>query len=525
MILNGAIGSKLISHMSMFSNNGDDDFKIFPAVPTKYTVYNIYSGDLAKNMYGYPVLNGGMYPRLCNIIGESATGKTSFMIGSVASAIDNIRKRFGDGYSELFFFDCEKNTPTNRLLNLSNWSPADFITKCNYSNKDLTLLSLANLIIKIANEKAKFRKDYLLPSGLMDIDGREVQFLAPTYICVDSVAAVNPEGVESLIETGKDGEVKDLDALANNTEAMRDAKAWTIFVRKIKPYLDMGNVGLYCINHKTKETKMSMFEKETRYLPFLGMGEKLKGGKEFIFQSYNILDFQSGEKYDERNPVYGNDISGFSTRCSFVKNKGNIEGAKFPMVFDQFKGYIPEISDMEYLWQSKFGIDGVSKITLDVLPEISFTRKTLLKTIEEFPQLGRALQFTAKFHASNKMLWRTEPASLKDFGTNVPLEQRLSILYNFTTPYGKEANTEGFREFSRIAHENQKYYTFGGFNKDRYANVTSSNQNIENAVDNYTYCNSSPISPYDADLGNAHVYDGKYVIMKSDIPTSENIKK
>ena len=93
MILNGAIGSKLISHMSMFSNNGMDDFKIFPAVPTKYTVYNIYSGDLAKNMNGYPVLNGGIYPRLCNIIGESATGKTSFMIGSMASAVDNIRKR------------------------------------------------------------------------------------------------------------------------------------------------------------------------------------------------------------------------------------------------------------------------------------------------------------------------------------------------------------------------------------------------------------------------------------------------
>ena len=164
-------------------------------------------------------------------------------------------------------------------------------------------------------------------------------------------------------------------------------------------------------------------------------------------------------------------------------------------------------------------------MTLDVLPEISFTRKTLMKTIEEYPQLGRALQFTTKFHASNKMLWRTEPVSLKDFGTNVPLEQRLSILYNFTSPYGKEANTEGFREFSRIAHENQKYYSFGGFDKSKYINVTSSNQNIENATENYTYCNSTPISPFDADLGNAQVYDGKYVLMKSDIPTSENIKK
>ena len=34
--------------------------------------------------------------------------------------------------------------------------------------------------------------------------------------------------------------------------------------------------------------KVGMFDKETRYLPFLGMGEKIKGGKEFIYQSFNL---------------------------------------------------------------------------------------------------------------------------------------------------------------------------------------------------------------------------------------------
>ena len=225
------------------------------------------------------------------------------------------------------------------------------MNKCNYSNKPISLVEVANMILKIYNIKTTCKKDYLLPSGLRDVDGREIMFLAPTYICIDSVAQVNPNGVEDLLQLDKAGEVKDNDKLGSNMEAALDAKAWTIFVRKIKPYLDGANIGLYCINHKTKEMKVGMFDKETRYLPFLGMGEKIKGGKEFIYQSFNIFDLSSGEKLNDRNPIYGPDINGFVANASFVKNKYNIEGAKFPMVFDMSRGYMPELSDMEYSYK------------------------------------------------------------------------------------------------------------------------------------------------------------------------------
>ena len=521
-MLNGVMGSRLLQHMGMFNpmtsiNSPDSDYKIVPAIPTKYTVYNIYSGGLAQNVNGMYVFNGGMFPRLSNIIGQSATGKTSLMVSATTSAIDEIIRRFGPGYSELFFLDTENNTPTERFLNLTSWSPVDFCTKCNYSNKSITVVDLANLIIKIADAKTKFRKDYLLPSGLRDIDGREIMYLAPTFICLDSIAAVNPEGVESLLERGKDGELKEFDSMSNNTEAMRDAKAWTIFVRKIKPFLDQGNIGLYCINHKTKETKMSMYEKETRYLPFLGVGEKIKGGQEFIYQSYNILHIDSGEKFNDRNPVYGDDVTGFSGICQFVKNKGNVEGYKFPMVFDQYKGYLPQISDLEYLWQNKYGLDGTVKITLDVLPEVSFTRKTFLKTAEEFPQLLRALQFTTRFHASHRMLYRCEPNSLKDFGLNVPLEQRLAILYGYTTPYGKEIIDDRYKNFVQLAHANAHYYNFGCHNK-LYSNVVPKNADVDRVSRGYTIAKGDGITPFDADLGLTKIYDGKYQILKSDLP-------
>ena len=258
-------GSMLLNQMSMLSGGSKDDlYDIVPAIPTKYTIYNVYSGQMEMGIHGYPVLNGGLYPRIGNIIGESATGKTTLLVGLCTSAVDWIRNRFGNGYSELFYFDVEKNLNKNRFCDVSGWTLADYQTKCNYSSDDISLLDLANFIMKIVDIKTKYKNDYLLPSGLRDIDGREVKFLAPTYICVDSVAAVNPNGVEDLLAHDKSGEAKEIEKLASNTDGMTDAKAWTVFVRKIKPYLDKANIGLYCINHKTKETKMDMFQKEKR---------------------------------------------------------------------------------------------------------------------------------------------------------------------------------------------------------------------------------------------------------------------
>lgn len=509
MLLKNAIGSKLMATLNSMGDPRDLDnrFIQFPAIPTKYTIYNIYSGSLVPGVNGLPLLNGGLFPRLCNIIGESGCGKTSFAIGSIASAVDYVWNRFGAGYSECLYFDPENNTPPQRFMNLANWAPADFLNKCNYSNEDLTLVDLANTIIKIYNIKTKCRKDYLLPSGIKDVDGREVMFLAPTFICVDSVAAVNPNGVEDLLQVDKAGEMKDIEKLGNNMEAAIDAKAWTIFVRKIKPYLDGANIGLYCINHKTKEMKVGMFDKETRYLPFLGMGEKIKGGKEFIYQSFNIVDFNSGEKYNDRNPVYGPNVNGFMSYASFVKNKYNIEGVRFPMVFDMNRGYVPELSDMEYLYQKKFGISGAVKLSLDILPEVQFTRKTLVDTIEEFPQLARALAFTAKYHACQEMLYRNAPASLVDMGQNISLERRLALIYSFSESYdAKNDISEAYTNFMELA-EGKRHYTV--FNlSDNYRGNVFNNQNVDQVTSGYMPLTGHGATPFDITDENTK---GKYV--------------
>jgi len=505
------LGSNFLNSLSMFQNSNDlsELYNVTPAVPTKFSTYNLYSGRSVMGVHGYPVLNGGMFPRISNIIGESATGKSSILVQLTTGAVDYIVEKFGLGYAELIYFDNERNMDAYRFCDLAKWGPADFQMKCHFSQKDLTIVELADFIIKRAENKVKYAKDYMIPTGMRDLNGREVMFYAPTYICVDSIASVNPEGVEDLVEKDKAGEIKEITSLGTNMDAAREANAWTIFTRKMKPWLDKGNIGLYFINHKTKEIKTSMYEQQTRYLPFLKVGEKIKGGKELIFQSYNIFSLASSDKLNERNPIYGPDITGFIANGSFVKNKVNVEGIQFPMVFDQSRGYMPDLSDFEYLYQKKFGFDGSVKMRMDILPEVEFSRRTLHDTIQEYPQLARAIQFTTRYYGTNTMFYKAKPLSLKSVGENVPLERRLSMIYNFTHQYDRSIYDDQYKNFVELAHANRHYYTFG-FDSD-FRNTIVTNENIDDLDNGYTLLPGKGISPYSADLGECEIIDGHYM--------------
>jgi hypothetical protein len=459
-ILPSTSGSKLMNRMASVSGSKDmSNTMIIPATPTGFNVFDMHSGFLTMNTSDYPVLNGGIFPRLCNIIGESGTGKSSKAIKDVSGAIDRIWKKYGSGYSEMYFLDPEGHTSVQRILNLSNWSPAEFTNKCNFRQSSISLIDLTNLILRIYDTKIKYRNEFILSSGLRDVFGREVLFLAPTFIILDSVAAVNPNGLDNIIEYDKMGDLKELDKLGTNMDAAQDGKAWTVFIRKIKPFLDEGNINLTCINHKIKDLNIDPYAKKIRYLPFLDIGEKLKGGQEIIYQSFHIFYITGGKRIDIKDPIYGPSIDGLIVNTYFPKNKANIEGIQFPMVFNKATGYHPELSDFEYIFQSRYGIQGTTKFSFDVLPEIQFTRKTLLDVIEEYPAVARALAFTSRLASSFSMQYYQTPPSLADF-SNISLKERLALLYAYTESYGKHQDYSEqvhYDQCGKIALENRHY--------------------------------------------------------------------
>ena len=454
--------SILMSKMNELSGvKTDEDYLKLPGFFTGYNGLDFYSSCLELGMNGYPIINGGVFPRLTNVIGGSAVGKTSLQVQCLGAAVDRLHRIYGPGYSELFFDDSENNSSPKRIMDLTGWTDAEFLSKCTFSQKQKSLLDYANKIMTIVDLKRKYRKDFLLPSGIKDVDGREVMFLAPTFFLVDSLPSINPNGIEQLISHDKAGDYKELERLGTNMDGATDAKAWTVFIRKIKPFLDEGNINFTVINHKVPGIQTDMYSMPEKVLPFLKPGEKPKGGSELIYQSYMILDLQSKEKYNEFNPVYGSDVDGFAVKATYVKNKNNVEGVGFQMVFDKAKGYLPEMGDFEYLFDKKYGFSGSpASMYLDILPEVHFTRKNLYNTCHEHPILARALSFTTKIRMGSEMLFKSPAPNLANIAECRNINERAGLICAFTESYPRytDLGIDLSDDLKRLELDNRKYF-------------------------------------------------------------------
>ena len=407
---------KSIGHMSGFT---------YFDYPTAYEDVNRYNDTILPN--------GGLFPRIYTCIGESGTGKTTSMLQLGGSIVD---RHWG---GTMVMIDAEGNTTPERIMSLNKWSESEFKMKCLYRppSPPISINGVYDIIRKLAHIKDSKRDKIMLKTPFKDpYSGKHNEIFPPTVVILDSIPALV---ISQTLEEGIDGskEFKSIEQIGNNIDGMREAKDNTAFLRKVKGLLDEFNIILILINHLSKETPMGMFDKPKKYHPNLKAGEKLKGGHEQIYQSFGMFKISQKEPIDERNPIYGDRIRGAINTLDHIKNKSNVSVSEYRFVFDKRTGYRPELSDFEYLLSKSFGIGGSPmSMYLLILPEIKFTRKTLLDKCEEIPILSRAISFTAKYHMGNDVIIHNKfgELDLKEFA-ELPYDWRMSILVSMTIPY------------------------------------------------------------------------------------------
>lgn len=393
--------------------------------PTAHTEYN--GNDMAI------LPNGGFFPRIYTVFGVSETGKTTTLIQVGGSIVDSC---WG---STLVFVDAEGNTTPERIKSLNNWSDSDYRKKCLYypPSPHISIDDTYNLIRKIAHSKASKGDKIKVTTPYKDIyTGEFIKVYPPTVVIVDSVPSLV---ISNTAEEAIDGkkEYKDIEKVVNNIDGMRQAKEHTNFLNKVKGTLDEFNIILLLINHLTKEPPMSMFDKPKKHHPGFKAGEKLKCGDEQIYQSFGLIRISQKELIDDRNPVYGDDIRGYVNSLDHVKNKSNVSANEFKYVFDKLTGIRPELTDFECLYDKKIGVEGSpSAMFLTILPEIKFTRKSIISKCENNPILPRALSFMTKYVVGNECVVRNRfgTINLQEFA-KMPYHVRVSIIYSMTTPY------------------------------------------------------------------------------------------
>jgi len=431
--------TKAIGHMSGFT---------YFDYPTAYQDLDGYHNTILPN--------GGLFPRIYTCIGESGTGKTTTMLQLAGSIVD---RHWG---ATLVMIDAEGNTTPERIMSLNRWNQHEFRQKCLYipPSPPITINKVYDIIRKIAHSKDMKKNQIMLETPYLDIyTGKHIQVYPPTIVVLDSLPAlIIAQSEDEAVDGKKD--FKSVEQISSNIDGMREAKDNTNFLKKVKGVLDQYNIELIIINHLSKEVPMGMFDKPKSYHPNLKAGEKLKGGYEQIYQSFGMFKISKRENIDERNPIYGDSIRGSINALDMIKNKANVSASEYRFVFDKRTGYRPELSDIEYLLDKKFGISGSPmSMYLTILPEVKFTRKTLLDKCKEYPILSRAISFVAKYHMGNELIVQKQfgDLSMERFSI-MPYTWRVSVINSCTIPYPRY-NKNFFSQEQML--ESQQYATMG----------------------------------------------------------------
>ena len=439
--------------------------------PTGFTAVDMLGATAEIDVYGRPVVNGGVSTRFYMKTGQSGQGKTTLAIQSCCNSVKWWNDRYPQEPADFIMIDSEDNTTIDRVMDLSHWTP-DYINRHFTLRKDVNLKDMYNFLLKLVDVKKKNKDQYYVETPILNIDGKPLYAWAPTFILIDSIAAVKSGvGIEDA-ERDKAGELKEVE-ISGNIDAMREAKLNTDFIMKMKPLCNQYGIYLSLINHITQEQKMSMFDIPKRYLVALKPGEKLRGGFELIYQAYGIDRLTMKEKLDMRNPIYGEDIDGFIAEYMYIKSKNHGEAVPYRMVIDKRRGYMPELSDFEYLYSVGFGIGGAgASLYMLILPEIKFSRKTLLQKCKEYPELARAIEFTAKFYIMNNLVLNLPEMPDFTIFTSLPIVERLKYIYQYSFTYS------GYDPYD-ISKENEESLAIAKYNPNNDFKVDRSNSYID----------------------------------------------
>lgn len=451
--------------------NGFSDMKEVFYNRTNFNLLDIQTGSITKNIHDILVINGGVPPKWNSNIGSSGTGKTSLSFAEAASIVNNYVNSF------FYFYDNEGNTPISRMRMLTGWSDSYIARKVRYFGEGKGPLDILNQILEIVEMKKANRKHLLIGSGIRDINGAEIKIYPPTPILIDSIATLKFAGVDEL-EHDKKGNLKEKTELFNNIDGMRDARAIKVFIDRVKPFLTEYNIPIMAINHFTKEVQMSMFDRPDKKHPNLKAGMKMKGGDEIMFQSYTMREQTGKGGIDDRDPKYGDEIRGADVQVRYIKNKANVSNVPHNMVFDYKTGYRPELSDFEYIAAAKYGFSGSPMAyRLDIYPEISFTRKTLLDKCKTDEMFARSLSFTARNKMIYDMILMKEAPDLSVITEKMTDEFRYAYVYAHTKryPFYKKYDIDwvlmlkianGFRYFTKYEYRYNSFLT-----EDEYTDI------------------------------------------------------
>lgn len=383
-----------------------------------FSLADLMMGRCVKGKHGLWYINGG-YPHIIGFAGRGNTFKSA-LSGTMAAIIS---LRYSFEYTE--FYDTEMSMQPTRIQDYINsvasqhhWKEVPQIEDLMEDEKNTWNFTASDMQsgdqwwnehCRAEREERRKTKDKdLRNTPFMNIDGTPVKVPNPWSFTIDSLSELHTASVEKKFEKGTIGE-SDL-----NTSAMDDARSKAQLIAQMPNVAAQGGFYFGLIAHADDELKMDMYAPSTKKLDGLKGNLKLKGvpGRGFTFLTNSCLlavAIDNGLNKSDKMPEYPHpdvkptvgDTDLRIVKYMELRGKSGPTGSVLDLAFSQREGFLVGVTEFHYLnailkgWGMQSSGSGGAFKSLDLYPEVSFTRKTLRKTLREDPKFSRAMSITA----------------------------------------------------------------------------------------------------------------------------------
>ena len=273
------------------------------------------------------------------------------------------------------------------------------------------------------NKRAEAKRSDKLATPFRDYEGGLIHILPVWHYDLDSASQLSMASTIKQTEKGTAGSAE------QQTIWMRDAGAKAQMITQMAYDLPRGGAFLSMTAHLDDSIKLDQYAPSNKKLAGLKGDLKFKGvpGRQFTFLPSScyvataegvMLDSSKMPEYgiNERDAMKG-DTDLKIVRYEQLRGKGGPTGIVADFIYSQQEGMLEELGCFYYLHKILGGYGMTIKgnslgFTLDLYPDVYFTRNTIRGLLKTDPRFARAVEITAMM-AYERFMWHAEPELYK----------------------------------------------------------------------------------------------------------------
>ena len=326
------------------------------------TVIHVKSEERNFKYYSVGIQDGC----LVMLIGRSGCGKTTWAVQTAANMVRDFPNAC------IYHDDIEGGLTEYRKELLTGLHGEELKRKYIGRNTGITAENFYERLRIIHDLKLENRADYEYDTGLFDSNGDRIFKLEPTVYILDSLALLMP------------AQYTEEEALSGSMSATAAAKVNSMSFKRIIPMLKSANIILLVINHINKKIEINPMMHTKTQVSYLKQDETLPGGTTVIYLTNLLLKFDDNSKF-KKDEAFG--ISGNLVDITLVKSRNNRAGKSCTLVFDQNKGFDPELSLFVMLKNAKRVNGAGAYLYIGDKSDIKFSQKNFKEKLRESPEL------------------------------------------------------------------------------------------------------------------------------------------